>query len=515
MKKVVVFKEVHADGDVHFHVAVCLSQSRTWQNVKRTLRQRDHLPSHFSVTHTQFWSVVRYGFIPTVNKPDVDPEPAVWTCESGQWTRNGEVLDLFGESQRPFNAVVWRRRREEAEKAAASQPGVKVRRFGKLDLTAIILSEGLTTRASVLEFVQDRGTEDMQIFVHNHQKQIKEFVREAQEWAAAREDARSERETDWALLCRTADAECKHGDKCSYRQAAKEFFEVNKNTLDYVELAAALRAIIVAGPSKTTRTPLIAGPSNSGKSTIVMPFDDLFGSKKVFHKPALGSTFPLANIVKEKRFLFWDDYRPVEFAQETIDVATLLSIFNGFPFEVKQSGAFNDGNEDFSWNRGCLLTAKSKELWKPWGEVTAEDVQHMQNRMLCFTCTAVVRNLRDTVPCACCMARWIRDGAAEADAKSMAQSAAVVLPLAGSNPADKNHEEVDGLSTLATKAHLPAEVVPVLKAELLAEGAVTVRELTVADWQALPAFTQLKPLQQRRLLSVVGTLSCQSGSSNQ
>ena len=141
----VVFKETHADGDVHFHIAVCLSQSRTWRNVKRTLRERDHLPSHFSVSHTQFWSLVRYGYIASVNKPDVDPEPAVWTCASGQWTRDGVELDLYAESQRPFNADMWKRRREEAEKAAACQPGVKVRRFGKLDLTAVILSQNLTT----------------------------------------------------------------------------------------------------------------------------------------------------------------------------------------------------------------------------------------------------------------------------------------------------------------------------------------------------------------------------------
>ena len=504
VKKIVVFMEVHADGDIHFHVAVCLSQSRTWMIVKRTLRQRDHLPSHFSVSHTQFWSVVRYGFIPTLSKPDVDPEPAVWTCESGQWTRDGVEVNLFEESQKPFNANMWKRRREEAEKAAASQPGVKVRRFGKLDLTAVILSEGLTTKAGVLEYVQDRGTEEMQIFVHNHQKQVKEFVKEAQEWAAAREDACAERESDWALLCRKADAECPHGDNCFYRSAAEHFFEANQGTLDMIALAAALRAIIKAGPSKTTRTPLIAGPSNSGKSTIVVPFDDLFGSKKVFHKPALTSSFPLANIVKEKRFLFWDDYRPVDYAQSTVHVATFLALFNGFPFEVKQSGAFNDGNEDFSWNRGCLLTAKSKELWKPYGEVTAEDVEHMKNRMICFTSTAVIKNLKDTQSCACCMARWVRDGAAEADAKCLLNSASVMLPVATTNPPGQDSEKVAGLSDLAIVAQLPGHLVPILEAGLLAEGAVSVKELTLADWQALPAFVQLKPLQQRRVLAAVG-----------
>ena len=83
----------------------------------------------------------------------------------------------------------------------------------------------------------------------------------------------------------------------------------------------------MSGPSKTCRVPLLIGASNTGKSTLLYPFDDLFGPKHVFHKPALGSTFALRNIAKKKRFIFWDDFRPVEFAhKETIPVATFLSL---------------------------------------------------------------------------------------------------------------------------------------------------------------------------------------------
>jgi hypothetical protein len=77
-----------------------------------------------------------------------------------------------------------------------------------------------------------------------------------------------------------------------------------------------LKDIVKNGPSKTCRVPMLVGPSNTGKSTVLYPFDDLFGPKQVFHKPALGSSFALRNIVQKKRFIFWDDYRPVEYAQE-------------------------------------------------------------------------------------------------------------------------------------------------------------------------------------------------------
>ena len=113
----------------------------------------------------------------------------------------------------------------------------------------------------------------------------------------------------------------------------------------------------MSGLSKTTRCHLIVGPSNSGKTTLLLPFDDLFGHARLFHKPALSSTFPLVNLAKNKRFLFFDDFRHVNYAQGTIDVGTFLSLFNGHPFEIRQSQAFKHGNEDFAW-KGVLPHCK-------------------------------------------------------------------------------------------------------------------------------------------------------------
>ena len=78
----------------------------------------------------------------------------------------------------------------------------KQRRFSKLELTAIILEKGLTSKAALLAYVQDHGTEEMQAFVHTNQKKLKELLDEAAEWDRARSDARMEAETDWELVCR-------------------------------------------------------------------------------------------------------------------------------------------------------------------------------------------------------------------------------------------------------------------------------------------------------------------------
>ena len=48
-----------------------------------------------------------------------------------------------------------------------------------LDLTAIILDKGLKTKAEILEYSQDHGTEKMQEWVSANQKKLKEFLADA------------------------------------------------------------------------------------------------------------------------------------------------------------------------------------------------------------------------------------------------------------------------------------------------------------------------------------------------
>ena len=74
----------------------------------------------------------------------------------------------------------------------------------------------------------------------------------------------------------------------------------------------------------------------------------------------------------------------MRYAQSTVPVSTILSLFNGLPFEVTVPQNFHDGNVDFAWRHGCVATAPEEGLWDPVGKVTAEDIgdghrrSHMQ-----------------------------------------------------------------------------------------------------------------------------------------
>ena len=109
---IVVVKEAHADGSAHFHVVLKLHSPMRFRLAKRTLQERHHLPSHWSCTHSQLWSALRYVQVASPTKPSIDTEPFVWTSD-------GRTLDMVELSRVPFTAVAWRERREKAEAKAA------------------------------------------------------------------------------------------------------------------------------------------------------------------------------------------------------------------------------------------------------------------------------------------------------------------------------------------------------------------------------------------------------------
>ena len=408
-----VAKELHADGSPHYHAVVRLSQRMRFKQAKHTLMGRHQLPSHWPCTHSQLWSAARYIHLATPQKPVVDTD--IWV-----WTHDGSAVDLTEKSREPFTAVAWRKRRESKE-ASAVRAGEKEPSFGKLDLQALILSKHLHTKASLLAYVQEHGTHAAQQFVSRQQRRLADIIEDAQEWDSAKVDSLAEKMSDMQILYQAASRPCPHApEPCPYGCAAATIFQQNGTSFSPHRLAAALRSVIQMGPSKTCRVPMLVGPSNTGKSTLVYPFDDLFGPKYVFHKPALGSTFALRNITKRKRFILWGDYRPVEFAHHyTVPTAAFLSLFIGKPTEIQVSQSFNDGNADVHWQRGVVFTAKEEGLWTPTSRVSAEDVRHLQNRVEMFRFSHSIVALRDVESCAPCMARWILEFSASAAAGSV------------------------------------------------------------------------------------------------
>lgn len=108
------------------------------------------------------------------------------------------------------------------------------------------------------------------------------------------------------------------------------------------------------------------------------------------------------------------------------------------------------------------------------------------------------------------MCKWIVECAAVHDSRP--SPSAVVMPLVlegvpGLGPAvqppGESAQSVCGYAVLVQSARFPADLAHSLLQDLLAMGAVDVRELSPADWGSCVSFTQARPLEQRRLLNAL------------
>ena len=113
-----------------------------------------------------------------------------------------------------------------------------------------------------------------------------------------------------------------------------------------------------------------------------------------------------------KRFIYFGDYRPVDFARlprenATIGVMTFLAMFQCQPFDVQVSQSFNDGHPEMTWTRDAALTAPLDGVWEPRGDVSYEDIRHMKTRVQQFESYHVLPT-EQLVPVPTCAASWAR-----------------------------------------------------------------------------------------------------------
>lgn len=341
----------------------------------------------------------------------------------------------------------------------------------------------------------------MQAFITNHQRKLADYLDDAFEWDAAAATAAEEEQTDWALVCSWSDKPCALGDRCPYCVAADQFFARNRCNFSKQALAESLRRIIVSGPGKDSRVPFLVGKTNTGKTTLVESFDQLFGERRVFHLPAVTDPkYALRNWLRQKRFVLWDEFSPVEFAQiGVLPVTQFKKAFNGQWFEIQVPQGFHDGNEDFRWKRGAVFTNKLEDLWEPTRKVKQEDIRHLQSRVRLFQCTSVFMKPGESRPevpqCAHHLAKWICDGASAYDA-----SVVVSQPLLQAGAAGRR---VQGLEELLAAVAMPEAVQEQFVGELTSMGALHINEFTPEDWTELPSWPLLRPMEQRRLQNFV------------
>ena len=118
----------------------------------------------------------------------------------------------------------------------------------------------------------------------------------------------------------------------------------------------------------------------------------------------------------------------------------------------------------------------------------------MKSRVRLFHCTTSFKKAGERKPeipqCAHHLAKWVCDGAAAFDARSV-----LAQPQLGAGGA----HGVQGLAELLSAAALPQPIVSQLIEQVVATGALHVNEPTADDWATLPIWGSPLEMQIRRL----------------
>ena len=147
-----------------------------------------------------------------------------------------------------------------------------------------------------------------------------------------------------------------------------------------------------------------------------------------------------------------------------------------------------------------MFTAKEQGLWTPTNKVSAEDVCHLRNRVQEFRLLHTITTLQEVDSCAPCMARWIIKYSGEAAAGP------VPRPLTCGDLAPPR-APVRGFAETMAAAKIGGPTSDGLLSDVTELGAVDINELTLEDWERLPSFALLRPLEMCRLIAIVSPVA--------
>ena len=247
---------------------------------------------------------------PSEHKPEVDSEFLSWHSSKANWSK----VDICEEAQRPWSARAGIRSHQIRDMGAGKAG--KAAKFRKLDLTNAIIDKDLMTAAKVMEWVQTGGTAASQAFVNEHQGKLEVWIEEARAWRDAKKKAAMDNTTDIDLVREKAADPCPlktANGQCLWDTASEYIFMKNPQ-INGDQLYGAIAHTIEFGPSKTGKVPLLCGPSNASKSTLVNPIEDIFGEEYVFRNPPLEGSYTLQDLTDAHRFMFLDEFRPAQYA---------------------------------------------------------------------------------------------------------------------------------------------------------------------------------------------------------
>ena len=352
-----IWRERCKDGSIHDHVPV-VAKSFRFLPVKRALLQRHGLASHWSCTHTGYWSAVRYCDMASPKKPKtcLDPSPVLWASD-------GEHTPLDDCHKPPVTAeAMTAHRRKLMEQAAEAGKGDP--KITEMDVWALVVRSKVRNTHDdrnaakyLAAYAKQHCGEAMVQHLFRRRYQLNNLIDDIWEWEELDSIVAECRQTRVESVQAALDIPC----DCRGAWLTNVIASFIANKIDIADLCHDIYDALQRGRSETTPVIVLAGNvGGEGKSMFLKPLFKIFSSKgSVFTSPKRGG-FPLLGL-PEAKVAFLDEYR---FDPNVIDYATMCSWFDGSAVTISRpqnvSGA--TGHDLYRGSAPIFLTTKLSDL---------------------------------------------------------------------------------------------------------------------------------------------------------
>ena len=332
--RAMVAREYHKDdgsgkAHPHDHIPVVGSSSFRFRPVKQALLHRHGLASHWSCTHSGYWSAVRYVHVPSAKKPmsSLDASPLLWP--------DGAHPPLDQCCHEPLTAAALKRRSVQKFMAAAELG--KQDKITELDVFPIVVNNGFRpgtdlddSDLKLVEFAKENCSTAMQHFLFklDRRDQLKGLIKTIWKWETVGPSLVAACMSRMALLDAAAKSDC----VCGGQWATQVTTSFLANEISPSDLCTDVYNALKVGRCETTPVLVMAGArGGEGKSLFLKGLNAVFGEDNVFHSPEPGR-FPLLDLVGVKA-VFLDDWR---FDDQVLPYATQCRWYDGSVVKISQ-----------------------------------------------------------------------------------------------------------------------------------------------------------------------------------
>lgn len=395
-KYMVVFQERHADGEVHYHVALLSLRQFRFVPLKLHLLQHSHLASHWSTKYNGYAAAVAYGYLPRPGKAEkeLDATPHLWANE-------GIHPPLAEASRPPVNAKALAKWREDARQNRAAE-GKAERRIRAVDLWPVVVRENIPADAAgpelLMAWAKRCGGEPMVDFLFTNWAKLPEWV--ARSWKVERveECIENYKMTRMEILQGAGARPCICGDR--WRPAATELFRANG--IRPGDWCSDVLRSLEHGRKKGTLICHAGQGGNEGKSFLFGPLSAVFGADAVFLSPTSAS-FPLLGL-DAGRVVLLDDWR---FNERILSYNMQLLWFEGKPIVIARPQNQFTGHLRYDKDAPIFISTLASDIVAIPDGLKRGDVEMMLKRLRIYQFQAVLVNPVEIKACPRCFAAFL------------------------------------------------------------------------------------------------------------